>query len=326
MIHHFDTEVAQKYGVDCAIIISNFQHWITRNAANGINFHDGRHWTFNSKKALSVIFPYWSENQIKRSLLKLVECGILVTGNYNKNSFDKTNWYAFVDEARWIELPSNIARSIGRKTPTETMDEMGCTLGDFAQCTDNFAQPIPYNKHKIVNNQIVNEKKINKVAAKKIAAFSQPELGVEDAEIGTPVALPPLEKQKTLYSKMVDVYFAWHEKPEVAGVKPLFDKIQGKALNEIIDYFTGVSRAKLAENGNNAPAIEEVEGGVLKAWEFLLNAMLSPTLKDFYKEQVKVTQIRSNMSNLMVAIKKSYNEQRNINTGARPTGFEGLRG
>lgn len=102
MIYHFDSEVAKKYGVNGAIMIANFQYWIIKNKANDKNFFDGHYWTYNSKKALMELFPFWSEQNIKTILNHLKEKGVLITGNYNNSAYDRTLWYAFADEEQWI--------------------------------------------------------------------------------------------------------------------------------------------------------------------------------------------------------------------------------
>lgn len=102
MQHHFDVELAQKYGVAEAILLNHFEYWIELNRANEKNFYDGRYWTFNSMKAFSKIFPYMTEKKIRNALKHLQDDGLIVTGNYNKLAYDRTLWYAFSDLAESI--------------------------------------------------------------------------------------------------------------------------------------------------------------------------------------------------------------------------------
>lgn len=97
MIHSFDTEVAEKVGVTAAVLLQNIYFWTEKNRANGQNIHDGKAWTYNSKKAFSELFPYLTSRQIDYALTKLKERGIIVTGNYNKDPRDQTLWYAITD-------------------------------------------------------------------------------------------------------------------------------------------------------------------------------------------------------------------------------------
>ena len=96
--HSFDVLLAVKYGMESAIIIHHFQHWIRENRYHGRNLHEGRCWSYQSRKQILAKFPYMNENQVRRICENLVEWGVLVTGNFNKRAMDKTLWYAFVDE------------------------------------------------------------------------------------------------------------------------------------------------------------------------------------------------------------------------------------
>ena len=97
MTHQFDTEVAKEYGVDIAIVVNNIAFWLQKNKANGKHFHDGKFWTYNSTKAFAELFPYWTENQMRRILINMEEKGIIETGNYNSNAYVRTKWYTFTD-------------------------------------------------------------------------------------------------------------------------------------------------------------------------------------------------------------------------------------
>ena len=102
MNHSFDVAIAEEYGMTCAVILENLRFWIAKNVANGAHYHDGRYWTYNSTKALTELFPYLTEKQIRASLDKLESAGIIMTGNYNTFSFDRTKWYAFTEKGECI--------------------------------------------------------------------------------------------------------------------------------------------------------------------------------------------------------------------------------
>ncbi len=98
LTHAFSVEFAEKYGIECAIIIHHMQFWIEQNQALGRNFHDGRTWMYQTQKEIAACYPYWSEDTIYRLMKKLVEQEVLIKGNYNKTKFDQTCWYAFKNE------------------------------------------------------------------------------------------------------------------------------------------------------------------------------------------------------------------------------------
>lgn len=132
MQHHFNVEVATKYGVHSAILLDNFYYWIEKNRANGNNFFDGYYWTYNSKKALSELFPYLSEKQVRTAIENLVNDGILITGNYNEMKMDRTTWYSITKKG--YELLGDCRTSL-------------FDLPNLANASDFEGRAIPNNKH-----------------------------------------------------------------------------------------------------------------------------------------------------------------------------------
>lgn len=93
-MHSFDPRIAAKVGVNAAVLYQNIVWWCEKNAANNNNEHDGRHWTYNSVKAWSALFPYMSQKQIRTALDRLEAEGLVLSGIYNKMGKDRTKWYA----------------------------------------------------------------------------------------------------------------------------------------------------------------------------------------------------------------------------------------
>jgi len=120
--HVFSVDVAEKLGVDAAIMINNFYFWIKKNKANNRNLRAGSYWTYNSVEAFCELFPYWTKGQIRRILTNLIKKNILKKDKHNINKFDSTLWYAFTDdflkEMKWVEL---LAKS---ETETQTQTEI----------------------------------------------------------------------------------------------------------------------------------------------------------------------------------------------------------
>jgi hypothetical protein len=97
MFHGFQVEIAKEYGVDVAVMVNHFDFWLTHNKANGKNIYEGKVWTYNSIQAMCDIFPYWTVNQIRRSLEKMLSGGVLEKGNHNQVKYDRTTWYTFTN-------------------------------------------------------------------------------------------------------------------------------------------------------------------------------------------------------------------------------------
>lgn len=129
MQHHFDVEIAERYGMLEAILLNHFEFWITKNKANDRNFHDGYYWTYNSTRALQEMFPYVSQRKIQNALKHLIEEDIIQTGNYNQSSYDRTLWYAFTEKGS----------SIMQKREMEHTEK--------GNPNSEKVKPIPYNNH-----------------------------------------------------------------------------------------------------------------------------------------------------------------------------------
>ena len=114
MHYIFNVKDAEEYGLEESIMLYNIKYWITLNKANNTNFHDGRTWTYNSISAYKKLFPFWSERQIWRILKSLIEKHILITGNYNKIAYDRTLWYAFIDESILLNGEMEITKKENR--------------------------------------------------------------------------------------------------------------------------------------------------------------------------------------------------------------------
>ena len=98
MKHYFDVDIAKEYGVYAAILFENVGFWVEHNRANDTNFHDGKYWTFNSRRAITELFPYIGERSIRTATQVLVDAGLMQTGNYNASAYDRTIWYTLTDD------------------------------------------------------------------------------------------------------------------------------------------------------------------------------------------------------------------------------------
>lgn len=96
--HMFDEEYAVRHGLHEAIVYEHLRQWIRYNAANGINEHDGRTWTYNSVKAWQDQLPFMTEKQIRTALDSLRDKGEILVSNHGARALDRTLWYAVKDE------------------------------------------------------------------------------------------------------------------------------------------------------------------------------------------------------------------------------------
>jgi len=104
MEYAFNIHLAKEIGLEEAIMMKHFQFWVSKNIANKKHLHDGHTWTYNSVKAFDSQFPFWTQNQIRRIIKSLEGQGIIKTGNYNSAKYDRTKWFAIIDEQRFVEM------------------------------------------------------------------------------------------------------------------------------------------------------------------------------------------------------------------------------
>lgn len=120
--HSFNVHYAAEYGVHEAILIHHFQHWIEFNQRTKKNYREGRTWSYQTFEEISEWFPYLTADQVRDLLHRLCEGKnrkskrdelefepVLIKGNFNKTKYDKTTWYAFINEKMFTkgEIPKN---------------------------------------------------------------------------------------------------------------------------------------------------------------------------------------------------------------------------
>jgi hypothetical protein len=147
MQHHFDIEIAKEYGVDVAIFLDSLSFWLRKNIANNHNFYDGRFWTYNSQRALSSLFPYWSRQNLRTILKKCFDAELIVEGVYNKNNYDQTKWYSLTDKGMALFPGLSL---IGWNQPIEGLESTN-RMGETNQ-------PIPDTKPDTKHKEKINKK------------------------------------------------------------------------------------------------------------------------------------------------------------------------
>lgn len=150
MEHHFNVEIATRYGVTEAILLNRLWFWIEKNRTEERNYHDGKYWTYNSRKAIAELFPYLTEKKVRSALNHLVKEGILAIGQYNKLPFDKTMWYAFTDAGEALMLEKSHLPFGQIDVPKGQTDD-----ADRANRSDQKGRAIPFKD--TVNNPVKDQ-------------------------------------------------------------------------------------------------------------------------------------------------------------------------
>jgi hypothetical protein len=105
-----------------------------------------------------------------------------------------------------------------------------------------------------------------------------------------------------LYLEMVKIYFDWFENLS-GGVKPKFGAIDGAAMKLIINYFKSLH--KNANDGTDEfDEVTKMFRIIFQKWN-----LIDPFLQD----QTKLTQINSNLQNIIIQIKNGHKRKSNSN-------------
>jgi len=102
---------------------------------------------------------------------------------------------------------------------------------------------------------------------------------------------------------MIKGYHEWYSNRN-DGVPPKIDAQSGKAMKELIAYFKTVARSKY--QGINDLEIDEK---VLEMFSYILSQWNN--LDSFTQRQIKLSQINSNISNIIEFIKNGKNQRNN---------------
>lgn len=95
--HSFNVQMADRHGVDEAIMIEQLYWWIHHNECEEEMVIDGRIWCRCSAKGFRRWLSYMSEQKIARILRQMEEKKMILVGNFNKKATNQTKWYTFTD-------------------------------------------------------------------------------------------------------------------------------------------------------------------------------------------------------------------------------------
>lgn len=121
--HRFSVSVAVEVGVNAAVVLENIAFWVRANRKAGRHKHDGKHWTYGSTRHFAELFDYLSEKQVRGALDKLITCGYVETGNFNRSAYDRTRWFTLTEKGeratqeRQSEKPTKAKGAAGNGRP-----------------------------------------------------------------------------------------------------------------------------------------------------------------------------------------------------------------
>ena len=146
--HHFSPDLADRYGVDVAIILHEIAYYVDYNRRNGVNFHEGRWWMFNTLKSFCESHTYWTKNQVEYLLRKCRDKGLILTGHFHEGG-NRTTWYTLSDE-----IAAFFGDSPGPATISENSEMDTTHFGNFRQPFRKFQKSNNNEENNIQENNI----------------------------------------------------------------------------------------------------------------------------------------------------------------------------
>lgn len=83
-------ELAAVIGLNEALLLQQLQYWLARSKHE----HDGQRWVYNTFEEWQCQFPFWTEKTLQRIMGNLVNAKLVIVKRFNRQSWDRTNWYA----------------------------------------------------------------------------------------------------------------------------------------------------------------------------------------------------------------------------------------
>jgi hypothetical protein len=160
----FLPSLAVGVGLNEAILLQKIHGWLQCTPKE----HVGRNWIYNSYRSWHEQLPFMSESTIKRAMKNLLDKGIVITNNFNKEKFDKTLWYS-IDYEKLNEVVRTIdsVKMIQREYQN-----------DITNTNNNYN-----NKENINNINIINTKeKFKKPTLEEVKAYCLERNNNVDAE------------------------------------------------------------------------------------------------------------------------------------------------
>ncbi len=152
--HSMDVRVACICGVNAAHVYSHIIFWLQGNKVRKSNQHEGRTWMYDTIHTFAEHLPYLTYKEIKNAIVELIDKGFLIKGNFNKNKFDRTSWYAVADEEELDSIQKSRRNQpedmVSSKVPVGTMegpegDRGGSRQGPSTTTRDIDQREEPYN-------------------------------------------------------------------------------------------------------------------------------------------------------------------------------------
>lgn len=140
--HGFNVGIAIDYSPIMALWLAHLAYWSEKNLANNNNIYDGLVWTFDTIEAIGDYFPYLSKSQRETMINNSIKEGLVVAGNYNYTTYDRTNWYALTPKA-YFYFPHLMTEKYIKRLFLSISEKSEMDFAEFGNGFPRFRMTIP---------------------------------------------------------------------------------------------------------------------------------------------------------------------------------------
>ena len=106
MVHFFDSHIAQKYGVNAAVLAGFLWDCAEEKSTQSPQLHEGRVWVRCSVQMMTGFFPFLSYDDFRYAMIRLKRARVLTKGRFIDSCCGRTNWYAFTEFGQFLMTES----------------------------------------------------------------------------------------------------------------------------------------------------------------------------------------------------------------------------
>jgi hypothetical protein len=128
-----------------AIWLQDLAFWTEHHLSNNKNIFNGLCWSYSTIESIGDRFPYLSKSQRETMLNNSIKEGLVTKGNFNKNSYDRTTWYALTPKA-YVYFPYLLTEKYIERMYLSISEKSEMDFGNFRNLFPEIRTTIPDTK------------------------------------------------------------------------------------------------------------------------------------------------------------------------------------
>jgi hypothetical protein len=95
----FNVGIANRCGVNAAIVYNHILFWLTVNFSKQAGFVEGKTWMYESQEDMANYFKFMSEKEVRNAIKVLLDEKLIEKSHFHDDKWKKTNWYTVTDQS-----------------------------------------------------------------------------------------------------------------------------------------------------------------------------------------------------------------------------------